>query len=107
MIGISDNGDHETELKVIRETERAFFLETENGEQVWMPQSAFDGGGTLMDWAERIFTENLENYQARERYGKRQRKSTYLKAHPELREAAHVRHELDGEMDAAMGRDKS
>jgi hypothetical protein len=59
MIGLKGSGSYVFELEILRETERAYLVETEDGEQVWLPKSAFDNG-ELSRWGRQILINKLE-----------------------------------------------
>jgi hypothetical protein len=50
------------ELTILSQTEKAFQIESEEGQIVWMPKSAFDDDGGLKDWAVRILQEKFDEY---------------------------------------------
>ena len=60
-IGLEGAGGFGEELKVIRQTERAYLVETETGEQAWLPQSVFEDDGELSEHGYRILLDKLES----------------------------------------------
>ena len=59
-IGLEGAGGFSEELKVIRQTEKAYLIETEAGEQVWLPQSVFEDDGELTERGERMLLDKIE-----------------------------------------------
>lgn len=47
------------ELEIIDQSEKAFKVETIEGDIVWMPKSAFDETGELKDWAYAMLDEKI------------------------------------------------
>jgi len=51
------------ELEVTLETDKAYLLQTEDDEEVWMPKSAFNDDSILEYWGEKMLIEKLEEYE--------------------------------------------
>jgi hypothetical protein len=59
--GLEGTG-YDIELTILRQTDKAYQIESEEGQIVWMPKSAFDDDGGLKDWAVRILQEKFDEY---------------------------------------------
>ena len=60
MIGLKDSGNYDYELEITETTDRAYYLRTPNNEDIWMPKSAFDEDGMLLERYEDMLTGKLE-----------------------------------------------
>ena len=58
-IGLAGTGN-ETELTIVRHTERAYQVQADDGATFWMPKSAFDDDGSLKPSFYTMFDENYE-----------------------------------------------
>lgn len=59
-VGLSGTGN-DVELDILKETEKAYLLLTEENEELWMPKSAFDDEGCLKESFEKMFCDKIEN----------------------------------------------
>jgi len=59
--GLSGTG-YDIELTIIRQTDKAYQIESEEGQIVWMPKLAFDEDGGLKDWAVPVLQEKFDEY---------------------------------------------
>ncbi len=63
FIGLEGTGN-DTEFKVLRQTERAMLLQSmDESRSFWMPKSAFDGSGNMLQWAYPLLRDKLEESQ--------------------------------------------
>lgn len=56
--GLVGSGN-DTELKIIRETEKAYLLLTDEDQKIWMPKSAFDDDGTLLEGFHKMYMSKI------------------------------------------------
>ena len=56
IIGLEHTGA-ELEFETIRETEKAYLLRDNLGNEFWLPKACFDDDGLLTDWGEKMWEE--------------------------------------------------
>jgi hypothetical protein len=56
-IGLEGSTGADLELETIRETEKAYFLRDNLGNEFWLPKSCFNGEGMLTDFGEKLYEE--------------------------------------------------
>ncbi len=57
-IGLKGNG-YDIELEVKKETQKACLVEDDEGNEMWIPKSAFTEWGELNEWGVRLYEDKV------------------------------------------------